>query len=505
MFIPLQHEDNQGRRWPVVTIALVLLNLAIFLGTHSRMQQEQDSPKRTEARAHIIILAATRPDLTMPPDVQAMVDTFKKENPGLWKEAQSPTREVADAWEARIRLMDDSSNFQTEMDSLCAQFVESNQTSLIEEYGFIPAHPKPLSYLTANFLHAGWLHLIGNLWFLWLAGCILEDTWGRVIYPIFYLVAGAAAMQFHAWLNPASTIPAIGASGAIAGVMGAFLVRFPTTKIEVAVVLGFRSLANLAMGKGLRFKAAAYWLLPMWLLSEVLSGMIFGQSSGVAHWAHVGGFVFGGLFALGLRHSGLEHEANRAIEAKVTWSADEHLVSASELMEQGKLDEAIAALHRQLAVKPDSAEACALLGQLYWRKNDLPAYKDAVIKTCQLHLKAQDVDAALQDYEEFTNSGGDILPAAVWLELCRALEARQDLERAVTEYSRLASAHPTEKQSILALLAAGRLSLKRLNRPAEALKYYEAAAASKVPHLDWETNIQAGISDAKKALQTVPV
>jgi membrane associated rhomboid family serine protease len=501
VFIPLQHENNQGRRWPVVTIALVLLNLAIFLATHWRM--EQISPQATDLRVHILMLAAMHPELSMPTEVQDYVETFKRESPGLWREAQSQTREVADAWDAKIRLMEDPAALQREMDSLCSQFSEIKQSSIPEQYGFIPAHPTLLSYLTANFLHGGWLHLIGNMWFLWLAGCILEDTWGRVIYPIFYLVAGAAALQFHAWLNPTSTIPTIGASGAIAAVMGAFLVRFPTTKIEVAVVLGPRSIANLAMGNGLRFKAAAYWLLPMWLLMEIFSGALFGQQSGVAHWAHVGGFVFGAIFAVALRYSGLEHHANKAIEAKVTWSADENIVNASELMEKGKLDEAIAALQLHLASKPESLEAYSLLSQLYWRKNDISAFREAVVKTCQLHLKAHDLDAALQDYDEFTSSGGEVLPADVWLELCRALEGKEDLERAVAEYEKLAMACPAERQSILALLAAGRLSMKRLNRPGDALRFYEAASSSKVPHLDWESNIQAGINAAQKALATV--
>jgi membrane associated rhomboid family serine protease len=161
---------------------------------------------------------------------------------------------------------------------------------VLEQYAFTPAHPKPIAYLTANFLHGGWLHLIGNMWFLWLAGAILEDTWGRVIYPIIYLVAGAAALQFHAWLNPGSIAPTLGASGAVAPLMGAFLVRFPKTKIEVAVVLGLGSLSNLALGRGIRFKAAAFWLLPLWLLTDIFAGAQFGSYSGVAHWAHVGGF-----------------------------------------------------------------------------------------------------------------------------------------------------------------------------------------------------------------------
>src|SRR5260370_17040337 len=111
-----------------------------------------------------------------------------------------------------------------------------------------------MSYLTANFLHAGWLHLIGNMWFLWLAGGILEDTWGRMIYPAFYLIAGVLALQVHALVNAGGLTPTIGASGAIAGLMGAFLLRFPPVKIETGCLMIYRFY---------RFKPAAYCLLPL--------------------------------------------------------------------------------------------------------------------------------------------------------------------------------------------------------------------------------------------------
>ena len=497
MLIPLRHENMEGRRWPVISIALVLLNAGIFLATRGQINTE--NPLRTEVRAHILLLAASHPELTLPPNVTAMVTTFKNNNPGTWNEAQSQTRDLADAWDARMRLIEDPAALQQEMDSLAEQWAGLEKGAFLDQYAFVPAHPGAMSYVTANFLHTGWLHLIGNMWFLWLAGAILEDTWGRIIYPIFYLTAGAAALQFHAWLNPESSIPTLGASGAVAALMGAFLVRFPKTKIEVALVLGLRSLTNLSLGKGIRFKAASYWLLPMWLLMEILSGTLFGHYSGVAHWAHVGGFLFGAIVALGLRYSGLEHKANAAIEAKVTWTADPGLLKATELMEHGKLDEAITALQGFIATKPDSLEGYTLLSQIYWRKSDIPNYHTSNIKLCQLHLKAQDFEAAWQDYHEYTNSGGDRLPAATWLDLCRAAEGQQNFERAVSEYERLAKAYPTERQSVLALLSAGRLALKQLNRPSDALLYYKAAKASKVPHADWESNIQAGILAAEKA------
>jgi tetratricopeptide (TPR) repeat protein len=169
-------------------------------------------------------------------------------------------------------------------------------------------------------------------------------------------------------------------------------------------------------------------------------------------------------------------------------------------MEKGNLDEAIAILKKHVAAKPDALDAYSLLRQLYWRKNDLPAFFEALAKLCQLHLKSHDADAAWEDYVEYTNAGGDRMPAGTWLELCRIVEGKEDFDRAVTEYEHLAKAHPTERPALLALLSAGRLSLKRLNRPADALRFYKAAAASTVPHLDWDSNIQTGIAGAEKAL-----
>jgi len=495
MLIPLRHENMEGRRWPVISIVVIAINILAFLGTH--WQIEAQNPKRSEVRAHILLLAAMHPELGKSPEVQEFVTRFQKGNPAVWSRVASPSRDVADAWDAKMRLIEDPVELQGQMDSLAQEYAELEHNSILERYAFIPAHPQPISYITANFLHGGWMHIIGNMWFLWLAGAILEDTWGRIIYPVFYFVSGAMALQFYAWASPGSIVPTLGASGAVAALMGAFLVRYPKTKIEMLWLFGFGF-------RSYRFHARAYWLLPLWLLMEIFSGAIFGSSAGVAHWAHVGGFVFGVVSAVGLSYSGLEHVANQAIEAKVTWTAEPAIVQATEKMDQGKLDEAITILHAHTANSSASLDAWTLLSQLYWRKNDIPKYHEAIIKLCQMHLKAQNVEAAWQDFGEYLNSGGERMPASTWLELCRAAEGQQNFERAVEEYDKLARAYPTERQSLLALMAAGRLSQKKLNRPAEALHFYKAAADSPVPHLDWAVNIQSGILEAQKALSAAP-
>ena len=225
MLIPIQHENMSARRWPIVTLALILVNLAIFASTH-RVVDDQDS-RLWEVREHILILAATHPSLLVAPDARAFVTGIQSQFPDEWAEMQNPNSDAVDDWHARIRQIDDPAALQAEMDSLGAQYSQLTALSITERYAFLPANPRPITYLTSTFLHANWWHVLGNMWFLWLAGFVLEDAWGRPLYLLVYLAAGAMACQFDAWASPGSIVHSVGASGAVAGLMGAFLVGFP--------------------------------------------------------------------------------------------------------------------------------------------------------------------------------------------------------------------------------------------------------------------------------------
>ena len=323
MLIPLRHENMASRRWPVVTFTIIALNFVIFLGTHSIIDRQE--PELAQTKLHLIVLAAMHPELNVPEKAQGFVSSIQFRNSAVWKEAKDSSRAPLDAWDSQIRTQEDPVQLQQEMDALGNRYAGQNSSSLLSKFAFIPAHQTLLSTITASFLHGGWLHLIGNMWFLWLAGAILEDTWGRMIYPVFYLFAGVLAFQVHAMVNVGSYTPTIGASGAIAGLMGAFLVRFPTTKIEMGWLFFVRLY---------RFKIAAYWLLPLWLATEVLYGTVLGQNSGVAHWAHIGGFAFGALIALAIQKSGLEQMAEEGIQEKISWVSHPLLAEASEQVEK---------------------------------------------------------------------------------------------------------------------------------------------------------------------------
>jgi membrane associated rhomboid family serine protease len=477
VLFPIKHENMSARRWPVITLGLILINFLVFLCTYPAMERQEDS--LWSVRQHLLVLSARHPELTIPPKAQQFVTDFQAYDPADWTDIQSPDFKAIDDWDTRMRSVDDPEQLQTEMDSLGTEYSKLTASSITQQYAFVPAHPRPIAYLTSTFLHGGWMHLIGNMWFLWLAGFVLEDIWGRPFYLAFYLVAGAFATQLDGWANPGSIIPSLGASGAIAALMGAFLVRFPKLKIKL-FWLGDLGLTSSFLPLWVR----AYWLLPLWFGMEIYYGKITGERDGIGHWAHVGGFAFGVLAALAMRYSGLEHKANKA----------------TDLMAQGKLGEAAAILERYIIEKPDSLVGWNLVRTVHWRRNDFPACREATRRLCILNIQAGLCEAAWLDYEEFINLGGDKMPPAIWLELCRVPEQRDDYKRALSEYEKLAAAYPAERQGFTAQLGAARILLKRLDRPHDALKLYEAASASAVPHLDCEREIESGIKEAKAAL-----
>lgn len=166
---------------------------------------------------------------------------------------------------------------------------EYSRNYLIALYGVVPAHFRPITLITSLFLHGGWMHIIGNMLFLWAFGKSLEDAMGHTKFLVFYFVCGIAAGITHIAFNQYSSIPTVGASGAIAGVMGAYLIKFPSARI-VTLIFVFIFITTVDL--------PAAFLLIFWFLIQFFSGVgSVGESSishgEVAWFAHVGGFVAG--------------------------------------------------------------------------------------------------------------------------------------------------------------------------------------------------------------------
>ena len=159
-----------------------------------------------------------------------------------------------------------------------------------------------VTILTSMFLHGGVLHLLGNMLFLWIFGDNVEDALGHFRFLVFYLVAGALATLLQAFLSPSSTIPNLGASGAIAGVLGAYFVYFPRARIVTVIPL-FILFPLVEIPAGLYL--LGWFALQFWMGSAQLThaGRAAASQGGVAFWAHVGGFVVGVAWALLFRPS----------------------------------------------------------------------------------------------------------------------------------------------------------------------------------------------------------
>jgi membrane associated rhomboid family serine protease len=164
-------------------------------------------------------------------------------------------------------------------------------------YAVIPASFWWPSLFTSQFLHAGWMHIIWNMLYLWIFGDNVEDRLGHVPYLLFYLGAGAAAALMQVLFNPFSSVPMVGASGAIAAVMGAYFVLYPQSRVLTAIfILFFFDLVEIP----------ALFFLGFWFLMQLLSGVgslgvASAEGGGTAFWAHVGGFVVGAAIGLVLR------------------------------------------------------------------------------------------------------------------------------------------------------------------------------------------------------------
>jgi membrane associated rhomboid family serine protease len=147
--------------------------------------------------------------------------------------------------------------------------------------------PPILTVFTSMFLHGGVMHILGNMWFLWLFGDNIEDRVGHVGFILFYLLCGVGASATHVFFAGASPIPMVGASGAIAGVLGAYFVCFPRARVLTIVPVFFL----------LFIRLPAYFFLLMWLVGQI-SGVLSPDEMGIAWWAHIGGFALGAFLAL---------------------------------------------------------------------------------------------------------------------------------------------------------------------------------------------------------------
>mgnify|MGYP001426779997 FL=1 len=172
----------------------------------------------------------------------------------------------------------------------------SAEKELIYRFGFIPADFSIITIFSSMFLHGGISHIMGNMWFLWVFGDNVEGVLGHLKYAIFYLMCGLAATISQLLINPNSTIPMVGASGAIAGVLGMYMIRFPHARVHVFafIIIFFTT-----------FRVPAMFVLGFWFFNQLTNGfgsLGFDTTGGVAWFAHIGGFIAGVMLNQAFKH-----------------------------------------------------------------------------------------------------------------------------------------------------------------------------------------------------------
>jgi membrane associated rhomboid family serine protease len=285
MLLPLGSDEREARA-PRATLALVALNVLVFLATQGFDFAHADAQ---EAELEEVATWTLQQAGLRAPALAARVTS-----PAL------AFLENDQGWHAEVAGTDLGARLES-----CLQDARALRARHpFHRFGFVPAHITPLRLVTHQFLHAGVLHLGFNMLFLWTVGGLLERTLGIGRFLAVYVLGGIAAALAHAAMNPSSTQPAVGASGAIAAVMGAFAVLHARERMRLALVA-----APLLMPRVYFVSWPAWVFLGLWLLEQVFFASFGSTTMGVAFAAHLGGFAFGALSGLGLRTLGLAPEA----------------------------------------------------------------------------------------------------------------------------------------------------------------------------------------------------
>jgi len=280
------------RNPPLLTIALIVVNCIVYFFFQFNDNEQycramdyymSSGLERVELTAYIDYLRAGRKNMSSLPDVvnmdgalhsrflrRMLRDTAFQDKLDR-QEIITPAQEQFPKWQQMRKV-----------------YSERLSSVVFWQYGFRPAYHRPVTFLTHMFLHGGFDHLLGNMIVLWLVGCIVELGCGRLWYPAIYIPGGLAAVCLFWLIYPASIMPLVGASGAIAAVMGAFAVLYGTKKIKIFFSLGFYFGCRQVYG---------FVLLPFWIGNELYQ-VFFGGTSNVAYVAHIGGLIGGALIGL---------------------------------------------------------------------------------------------------------------------------------------------------------------------------------------------------------------
>ena len=322
-----------------------------------------------------------------------------------------------------------------------------------------PSEPFSIGLITHQFVHGGWMHLIGNMLFLWIFGSLVEDAirpWGMAAV---YLGGGLCAAATHLFMTSVmgfgGNIPMVGASGAIAGILGLAMLRFYKTKVEIfyCVFLGFRVKAGV-------FAVDAVWALALWFVMELFPALLSDGGGGVAHWAHVGGFVAGIVAAPFL---------GSLADAKKEYFTDDAFTNVEYLRRSEEADEAA----RALKADPTNGYKMWKVAQAYREAGEFERASNMYQRCLNRFLDLNFLEQATEVYKELREYDTTFaLPAERLLRMARHLEYHAPID-AVPAYQTLGEKHGDTIEGEYACLRLAWMYLHGFRQPFEAAKYFD--------------------------------
>jgi len=362
--------------------------------------------------------------------------------------------------------------------------------------GFVPAQPSVFAWLLAMFMHAGFLHIAGNMVFLWLFGTITEDVLGPGMFLLFYFGGNIGATLLDVLVSGASSsqalaVPRVGASGAIAGIMGLSAVCFIRTKVRIWY---FFTLFWIYFWRTGTVEVAAPVVLGLWAGWELVQGTIqsvAGFVGGVGHWAHVGGFLFGLLGSIGL---GL----NKRIPRSDLISGRVPVQSAADAYQQA------GELQRMVLESPEDADAWTALARDFEMTGRIDRAKEGHAKALSLYLAQRNTQGAAEAYAALSSYGivAQLTPDQQF-DLACALEEAGKAKDAFGLFRLAANEHPDQQTAETALVRAAEMARMVLDDPQRAAECYQRLL-ERYPFSNWRALAQERLREMNLPEHTTP-
>jgi len=447
LILPVALEQNEVRRTPWVTF--VLMGTCLLL--HVALSVAGAAPER-EAQIRIeqsLEFLGQHPYLSAPP---ALLEI-------LGRDGREALARLSAEWEASGGIVGSGAaeQEQQQLNRLTEEAFSAVRLLPSSRLGFAPSRPNPFTVVSYMFVHAGWLHLLGNMLFLFLTGPFIEDLFGRPLFAVLYFVSGiAGAAAFAAGAASSEFMTLVGASGAIAGVMGAFLVRLASRRIEflvlpIPIVPAFR----------FNLKLPAFVVIPLWAAEQLYYTLVAADESPVAFSAHVGGFVVGAAFAVGVRLLRVEERyVNPDIEREIGIEQDPAITRAADARVSGDLVTARRLIDGVLRAQPGNVDAWIESWEIALAGSDPERAGPAGVRLIELHGRGGDPDMVWDVAQD--PRWRELRMPARFLSLVAEMFARAgDAREAIEIYRRQsAEAAPGDVAGLRALVGEGELLMR---------------------------------------------